>query len=201
MGEYMERGRKSPHAILSGEPPAIVLIKEDHQMFRALFDRAQEEDGPALFSLAGEICVRLAIHMTLEEDILYPALKLAIGAGKIDEGIVEHDLAKTLIVDLVHMTGREERYKSKVHVLGEEVMHHIEEEDRGLLADARMAWEQGKVDLPIVCRQMLKRRHQLYDAITAMGSGCEPEIEPVGDEIEEYASGAPTGLEGAGGIR
>ena len=126
MGEYVERGRKPPHAILPGEPPAIVLIKEDHQMLRALFDRAEEEVGRPLVSLTGEICVRLAIHMTLEEDFLYPALKPVIGAEKIDEGIVEHDLAKTLIVDLVHMTGREELYKSKVHVLGEEVMHHID---------------------------------------------------------------------------
>ena len=191
MGEYVERGRKPPHAILPGEPPAIVLIKEDHQMLRALFDRAEEEVGRPLVSLTGEICVRLAIHMTLEEDFLYPALKPVIGAEKIDEGIVEHDLAKTLIVDLVHMTGREELYKSKVHVLGEEVMHHIDEEDRGLLADARTAWEQGKVDLPVVCRQMLERRRRLYDAIATMGSGREPEIEPVGDEIDEYAGAAP----------
>ena len=191
MGEYVERGRKPPHAILPGEPPAIVLIKEDHQMLRALFDRAEEEVGRPLVSLTGEICVRLAIHMTLEEDFLYPALKPVIGAEKIDEGIVEHDLAKTLIVDLVHMTGREELYKSKVHVLGEEVMHHIDEEDRGLLADARTAWEQGKIDLPVVCRQMLERRRRLYDAIAAKDSGREPEIEPVGDEIDEYAGAAP----------
>ena len=135
--------------------------------------------------------MRLAIHMMFEEDVLYPALKPAIGLEKIDEGIVEHDVAKTLIVDLIHMTGREELYKSKVHVLGEEVMHHIDEEDRGLLADARRAWEQGKVDLPIVCRQMLERRQQLYDAIAAMGGGREPEIEPVGDEIDEHAGAAP----------
>ena len=160
-------------------------------MLRALFDRAEEEVGRPLVSLTGEICVRLAIHMTLEEDVLYPALKPAIGAKKIDVGIVEHDLAKTLIVDLVHMTGREELYKSKVHVLGEETMHHIDEEDRGLLADARTAWEQGKVDLPVVCRQMLERRRRLYDAIAAMDSGREPEIEPVGDEIDEYAGAAP----------
>ena len=192
MGEYVDRGRKPPHAILPGDPPAIALVKEDHQMFRALFDRVEEEEeGPSLVSLTGEICVRLAIHMTLEEDFLYPALKPVIGAEKIDEGIVEHDLAKTLIVDLVHMTGREELYKSKVHVLGEEVMHHIDEEDRGLLADARTAWEQGKIDLPVVCRQMLERRRRLYDAIATMGSGREPEIEPVGDEIDEYAGAAP----------
>jgi hypothetical protein len=191
MAGYVERGRKPPHAILPDDPPAIVLIKQDHQLFRALFERVENETGPSLVSLAGEICVRLAIHMTLEEDILYPALRPAIGAARIDEGIVEHELAKTLIVDLVHMTGREELYRSKVHVLGEETMHHIDEEDRGLLADARTAWAQGKVDLAVVGQQILARREQLYDAILTLGRAREPEVEPVGDEIDAYAGATP----------
>jgi hypothetical protein len=189
MGKYVERGRTPPHAIAADDPPAVVLIKEEHQLFRALFDRVEEEEGPPLLSLTGEICVRLAIHMVVEEDVLYPALRPAIGIEEIDEGIVEHDLAKTLIVDLVHMTGREELYKSKVHVLGEEVMHHIDEEDRGLLIHARTAWEGGKVDLPVVCREMEERRRQLYNDMAAMGRDRrEPEVEPVGDAIDEFAS-------------
>ena len=92
-------------------------------------------------SLTGETCLRLAAHMNVEENVLYPALRAAVGTDKVDEGIVEHDLAKSLIRDLVHMTGGEELYRSKVHVLGEVVMHHVDEEDRGLLRDARTAWE------------------------------------------------------------
>jgi hypothetical protein len=195
MGKYAERGSKPPHAITADDPPAVVLIKEEHQMFRALFDRAEEmEQGPLLVSLTGEICLRLAIHMTLEEEILYPALRPAIGNGKIDEGIVEHDLAKALIVDLVHMTGREELYRSKVHVLGEEVMHHIDEEDAGLLADARTAWEEGKIDLPLLCLKLQERRLELHDIISTMARAREPEIQPVGDAIEDYeGSGLPPG--------
>jgi hypothetical protein len=195
MGKYVERGRKPPHAVAADDPPAVVLIKEEHQMFRALFDRAEEEEkGPPLVSLTGEICLRLAIHMTLEEDVLYPALRPAIGSGKIDEGIVEHELAKTLIVELVHMTGREEIYRSKVHVLGEEVMHHIDEEDGGLLADARTAWEEGKIDLPVLCLKMHERRRELHDIIATMAHAREPEVEPVGDAIEEYeVTGLPPG--------
>jgi hypothetical protein len=191
MGRYVEQGRKPPHAIAFDDPPAIALIKEEHQMFRALFDRVEGQEGPPLVALTGEICVRLATHMMVEEDVLYPALRPAIGTEKIDEGIVEHDLAKTLIIDLVHMTGREELYKSKVHVLGEEVVHHIDEEDRGLLQDARMAWEKGKVDLVILYRKMSDRRRELYDVVATMGRGSETEIEPVGEEVDDHASAAP----------
>jgi hypothetical protein len=80
MGKYVDRGRKPPHAIMDGGPEAIALIKEEHHMFRALFDRAQEEEpGPVLVALAGETCLRLAVHMVVEEEVLYPALKAAVG--------------------------------------------------------------------------------------------------------------------------
>lgn len=192
MGKYVERGKRPPHAILAADPPAIVLIKEEHQMLRALFDRAEEEAGQPLVALTAEICVRLAIHMMLEEDVLYPALRPAIGLVKVDEGIVEHELAKTLIVDLIRMTGGEELYKSKVHVLAEQVNHHIDEEDGGLLEDAVKAWEKGRIDLPVLYQAMEERRRELYDAVTArMGSGGEAEMEPAGDEIDEFGGADP----------
>ena len=192
MGKYVDRGRKPPHAIMDGDPEAIALIKEEHHMFRALFDRAEDEEpGPSLVSLTGETCLRLVAHMIVEEEVLYPALRAAVGADKVDEGIVEHDLAKTLISDLVHMTGGEEFYRSKVHVLGEVVMHHIDEEDRGLLRDARTAWEEGKVDLYLVWREMLARRLALFDEIAAAKGKSEAAVSPCGDLTEEFAAPAP----------
>ena len=192
MGKYAERGRNPPHAIMPGDPPAIALIKKDHQVFRELFDRIEEKNGPEMVTLAGEACLRVTIHMILEEDVLYPALRPAIDLEKIDEGIVEHGQAKQLIIDIVHMTGREELYKSKVHVLGEEVMHHIDEEDRGLLRDARTAWEKGKIDLIEIGQLLGRRCQELYDGISAMGrGGSQLEIEPVGEAIDEFAGAAP----------
>lgn len=188
MGKYVDRGRRPPHAIMDGDPPAIAFIKEEHQMFRALFDYAEVvESGPSLVALAGETCLRLAVHMVVEEEILYPALKAAVGA---DEGIVEHGLAKTLIRELAHMTGGEELYRSKVHVLGEIVMQHVDEEDRGLLRDARTAWEAGKVDLHPVWQRMLERRQALFDSIDSARDGREAAA-PCGDLAEDVAAPAP----------
>ena len=192
MGKYTDRGRNPPHAIMDGDPEAVAFIKEEHHMFRALFDRAEEEaSGPSLGSLTGETCLRLVVHMSVEEEVLYPALRSAVGADKIDEGIIEHDLAKTLIRDLVHMTGEEQFYRSKVHVLGEVVMHHVDEEDRGLLRDARAAWEQGKLDLHRVWREMLSRQRALFDEIAAAKGRSEATVTPCGDMMEEFASPAP----------
>ena len=191
MGEYVERGRNPPHAITKDDPPGIALIKQEHQMFRALFDFVELSEGQALTQLVAEICVRLTIHMLVEEDVLYPALKPVVDLADVDEGIVEHDVARGIIVKLVGMTGREELYKPTVHVLGEETIHHIDEEDRKLLVDARTAWEQGKIDLVLLGNELLERQQELYNKLASIGSEPEPEVELVGDQDEFPNPAAP----------
>jgi hypothetical protein len=191
MSKHAERGRQPPHAVAKGDPPAVVLIKQEHQMFRTLFDRVEQLEGLSLVTLASEICVRLAVHILLEEEILYPALKPVIGIDEIDEGIVEHEVARRLIIDLTRMTGAEELYKSKVHVLGEETIHHIDEEDRGLLRDARKAWEAGKVDLVLIGHQLEVRRDALYgDFSTIASDSGKLEVESMGKAIEDLPNPA-----------
>ena len=102
MGNYAERGRTPPHAIMRDDPPPIVLIKEEHQIFRELFDRVESAEGDALIDLSGEIGARLVIHMKIEEEILYPALKEVINVEEVDEGIVEHQVARKLMLEANH---------------------------------------------------------------------------------------------------
>ena len=193
MSNYAERGRTPPHAIMRDDPPPIVLIKEEHQRFRELFDRAESAEGDALIGISGEIGARLLIHMEIEEDILYPALKEVINVEEVDEGIVEHQVARNLILDITRMTGREEMFKSKVHVLGEETMHHIDEEDSKLFEDAKKAWKQGRIDLVELGQQLSARCKELYDRLDSMGREMDqPKVEmPVGDDIEELPASVP----------
>ena len=193
MSNYAERGRTPPHAIMRDDPPPIVLIQEEHQRFRELFDRAESAEGDALIGISGEIGARLLIHMEIEEDILYPALKEVINVEEVDEGIVEHQVARNLILDITRMTGREEMFKSKVHVLGEETMHHIDEEDSKLFEDAKEAWKQGRIDLVELGQQLSARCKELYDRLDSIGREMDqPKVEmPVGDDIEELPASVP----------
>ena len=193
MSNYAERGRTPPHAIMRDDPPPIVLIKEEHQRFRELFDRAESAEGDALIGISGEIGARLLIHMEIEEDILYPALKEVINVEEVDEGIVEHQVARNLILDITRMTGREEMFKSKVHVLGEETMHHIDEEDSKLFEGAKEAWKQGRIDLVELGQQLSARCKALSDRLASIGREMDqPKVEmPVGDDIEELPASVP----------
>jgi hemerythrin-like domain-containing protein len=186
MTAYVKHASVPPHVVDSRDPPAIALLKEDHQILRALFDLVETVGDDVLFPIAGEICIRLAIHMAVEEQLLYPALRPVIDANEIDEGIVEHQVAKRLISDIMEMTGREELFRARVHVLGEETVHHIDEEDRQLFRDARKAWEQGKIDLVELGTEMSRRRRELFDLVGSVAADtCTIDVEPVGDAIEE----------------
>jgi len=113
MTAYVKRASVPPHLVDDRDPPAIALLKEDHQVLRALFDLVETVGDEVLFPVAGDICIRLAIHMAVEEHLLYPALKPVIGVREIDEGIVEHQVTKRLISDIMEMTGREEIFRAR----------------------------------------------------------------------------------------
>jgi Hemerythrin HHE cation binding domain. len=181
-GKYSQRNDQGRHRIAGDDPLAIRVLKEEHHVFRELFDRVEEGKDDALPPIAAEICMRLAVHMTIEEEILYPTLKPVIGEDEINEGIVEHESGKRLVAEIEQLDGTEELYRAKLHVLGEETTHHIDEEDEELFADAADAHEQGKIDLDALGEKLRARQAELYDQIEKtgeLGKTCEAEAEEI----------------------
>jgi hypothetical protein len=174
MTAYVKNASVPPHLIDDRDPPAIAPLKEDHQIFRALLDLVENVGENLLFPIAGEICIRLAIHMTLEEEILYPSLKAVVDPYEIEDALLDHQLAKRLISDIMGMTGREESLRAKVHALGENVIRHIDQEDRELLLDARKAWKDGKIDLVAMGIQMHNRRRDLFTLLGSAAAETRP---------------------------
>lgn len=182
-GKYASRNSEGDHRIKKDDPLAIALLKEEHHKFRELFDRGEAAEGKALLAVGQELCMRLAVHMAIEEEILYPALKPVIGDDEVNEGIVEHASGKRIVAELEQLDGTEELYHSKIHVLGEETVHHIDEEDEDMFEDAKKAHVAGKLDLDAIGEQLRARQAQLYDQIVTTGEvGKTREAEA--DEVE-----------------
>lgn len=169
MSDYASRNDEGHHRIADDDPLAISLLKEQHHQFRALFDKANAVEGKDLKPVADELCLRLDVHMTIEEELLYPAGKQIGDADEVDEGIVEHAAGKTLMAEIVQMDGTEELYKSKVHVLGEQTIHHIDEEDEELFEEMKQAHVAGKLDLDALGQQLQARQQELYANVEASG--------------------------------
>ncbi|TVV70390.1 hemerythrin domain-containing protein [Sphingomonas solaris] len=168
-GKYTQRNSEGDHVVKDDDPLAISLLKEEHHRFRELFDAAKEAEDDKLKEIADELCMRLAVHMTIEEEILYPAVKPVIGADEVNEGIVEHQSGKRIVAELEQLDGTEELFSAKVHVLGEETIHHIDEEDEDLFEDAKQAHAAGKLDLDAIGEKLRARQQELYQQITDTG--------------------------------
>lgn len=182
-GKYGSRNSKGQHRIDKNDPLAISLLKEEHHVFRNLFDEAEKATPTRLTTIARELCMRLTVHMGIEEEILYPALKPVIGDDEVNEGVVEHQSGKRIIAELEQLDGSEDLFAAKVHVLGEETVHHIDEEDEDLFDDAKAAHEKGDIDLDELGEKLRARQAELYDQIMASGeTGKTCEAQP--DEVE-----------------
>lgn len=147
---------------------AIALLKADHRKVSELFEKFENARGGQKQTLAEQICNELKIHTTIEEEIFYPACAGKIEEDTLNEAYVEHDGAKVLINDILAGGPDDKFYDAKVHVLSEEIKHHVKEEEmrvEGMFAQAREAG----IDVEALLGQMLARKQVLMAAAKAGG--------------------------------
>jgi hemerythrin superfamily protein len=140
---------------------ALELLKEDHREVEQLFKSFEEADGRSRQGIADEALKALEAHAKIEESLVYPAIREAIGEEDlVDEAVEEHHVVKLLIKELKKMKASAEGYKAKFTVMSELVKHHIEEEEKEMLPEAENAdidWEElGQEALRIKERMMSK---------------------------------------------
>src|SRR3982751_40202 len=147
-----------------GSVSALDLLEEDHQEVDGFFDEYETlEDAGEKEKMASKICLALTVHTQIEEEIFYPAAREAIEKAElIDEAIVEHAAAKQLIAEIEEMNAGEELYDAKVKVLGEQVRHHVEEEEGELFPEI----ESSELDLEALGRKMAERKAALLKQTT-----------------------------------
>ena len=146
------------------EQDAIAMLMADHKKVKKLFsdfdklkDEGSDDDKSALVE---RICDELKIHTELEEEIFYPAVRKAIDDSDLmDEALVEHAGAKDLIAQLEDASPDDDLYDAKVTVLGEQINHHVKEEEGEMFPKAKKA----KVDTEALGATMLKRKMALME--------------------------------------
>jgi hemerythrin superfamily protein len=146
-----------------GTKDAIAILTDDHKKVKTMFTDFTKlmksgGKGEERGSLVVKICEELTVHAQIEEEIFYPAVRAAIGDNDLmDEADVEHAGAKELIAQLEEMEPGDDHYDAKVTVLGENVDHHVKEEQDEMFPKAKKA----KLDLAALGAQMLERKQEL----------------------------------------
>jgi hemerythrin-like domain-containing protein len=148
----------------SGSAPgsAITLLKGDHREVEEFFEEYEELDNNrAKAELARKICNALKVHTQIEEEIFYPAARKATDDNDLlDEALVEHAGAKHLISEIESMKVGDDLYDAKIRVLGEQIKHHVKEEEGELFPEI----ESSEMDVTTVGKQLTDRKTKLMAA-------------------------------------
>jgi hemerythrin superfamily protein len=158
---------------------ALTLLKEDHRAVEKLFKEFENAKGDGRKEkLARQICFELTVHTTIEEEIFYPACDGKIEEDMLKEAYVEHDAAKLLIAEIEAGNGEGDDYfDAKVQVLGEQIDHHVKEEEDELFPEVRKA----DIDTKALGEQLAARKRELMKDYKADGVP-EPELKTM-DEV------------------
>ena len=146
---------------------ALSILQQDHREVDAYFDEyetltaAEQKEA-----LAVKICLALQVHTRIEEEIFYPEARRAIDNPElIDEALVEHTAAKQLIAEIESLEVRDQLLDAKVKVLGEQIRHHVEEEENELFPQL----QNGKLDLDALGREMTALKQELVAEVMKSG--------------------------------
>ena len=144
----------------------IELILSDHRRFEDLFRglRNRTSDRAALLR---ELSGVLVAHAVAEEQEVYPALERfkKVDDDEVEHGAEEHAEGHQALLALLEISDSDsEEWESKLEELVETVNHHLDEEERTILNDAREAVSET-------------RRNELGEAFSAvreeqLDSGC-----------------------------
>lgn len=124
-----------------------------------MFDEFDDlKDTTAKAQLAKKISEMLKIHTQIEEEIFYPAARKATGDNDLrDEAAVEHAGAKHLTGQIEKAKPGDKLFDAKVTVLGEQIKHHVKEEEEELFPEI----EDSKMDVGAVGKQLAVRKKEL----------------------------------------
>jgi hypothetical protein len=121
------------------------------------FERARSRNRKQ--ELARRICRALTVHMTVMEDIFYPAFLDATGNAVMHREAAVDDMVAADLIEAIEASDPNDHFEAKMSVLLAMFKRHVHEQERpgGMLAASR----NSSMDLERLGDQMLARKKQL----------------------------------------
>jgi len=123
---------------------ATKLLSKQHRKVEAIFAKLEKmpsEPEDLLTELAND----LAAHMTIEQEIFYPAVK-DVDHDQIFESYEEHALAEVALKRLLAADPLADEFKARVTALKELIEHHVKEEEEELFPEVENKLETEKLE-------------------------------------------------------
>ncbi|TWP52611.1 hemerythrin domain-containing protein [Lentzea tibetensis] len=117
----------------------VELILADHRRFEEMFRELRDRTSNRA-TVLGELAAVLVAHAEAEEAEVYPALKRysAVENEEVDHGAEEHHEGNEKLLALMEVADTSsEEWEAKLEELVKATNHHLDEEERTILNDAR----------------------------------------------------------------
>lgn len=142
----------------TAQTDAVALLEADHREVEGYFGDYKGAEKSDKKLLANKICAALRVHAQIEEELFYPAARAATkDSHLLDVATVEHAGAKVLVAEIEAMQPGMPLYDAKVTVLGEQIHHHVQEEENDLFPKVR----ETDLDLQALGEEMAERKTEL----------------------------------------
>ena len=96
-------------------------------------------------SLLKQLADNLSAHMTIEQEIYYPAVK-AIDDELVNESFEEHSLAEIGLKRLLATAKSDEAFDARVTAVKELIEHHVEEEEEDLFPKVDRKMDEAELE-------------------------------------------------------
>jgi iron-sulfur cluster repair protein YtfE (RIC family) len=129
---------------------ALTLLKDDHDKVKKMLGELDGTTERALKTrpeLLEKLKTSLTVHETIEEEILYPALREFSKTKAIAlEGYEEHHVVDEIMAELEDTPAGDETWAAKFTVMKENLEHHIEEEETDMFPKARQVMDRSELN-------------------------------------------------------
>jgi len=138
---------------------ATEFLTAEHAAVSTLFAEFEKMPSPAEKKrLADQICTELSVHAQIEEEIFYPAVKLALKDKElIPEARVEHAALKALIMQVEGVKTEDEMFDARIKVMFEYVKHHVALEQNEMFPKAKST----SLNMEVLGAKLSKRKTEL----------------------------------------
>jgi hemerythrin superfamily protein len=144
------------------------MLVADHDAINAMLERLRTArlDPQRKGALVREICMAQRVHMMLEEEIVYPAVRRVLGEeARMEESQAQHDAIKPLLAQLASMRPGDIHFDASIAVLGEYIRLHVEQEYEEVFPRVRGSG----LNLRALGEQMRARKRALMSATIVLG--------------------------------
>lgn len=127
---------------------ALETLKADHRKVSELFEQVKATESEKQHQkLFNQIKAELETHTHIEETVLYPALEQYEELKDLVlEAYEEHKQVKTLIREIDRLVEGSEKLDAKLKVMGENVEHHVEEEENEMFPKVKQLLSSDELD-------------------------------------------------------